>query len=83
MISQTSQSIAELARHLYETALRPPLEMQFSGQFVAIEPISGRYFIGDSFDDAVNAALDECPEQLTFTLRIGHQAALHLGGMIR
>ncbi len=51
--------------------------------FVCIEPESGDYFLGKSFDDAVNQAIDAYPDRLTHTLRVGHAAALHLGVMIQ
>ena len=79
MISESSQSIAQKAKHLYESQLREQLEQDFLNQFVCIEPDSGQYFIGKSFDEAVNSAIDACPGKLTYTLRIGHSAALHLG----
>ena len=53
------------------------------GAFVCIEPESGEYFLGGTFDDAVNKAIDAHPDRLTHTLRVGHAAALHLGMMIQ
>ena len=47
--------------------------------YVSIEPESGEHFIGITFDDAVNAALDKYPDRVTHTIRIGHVAAVHLG----
>jgi hypothetical protein len=41
--------------------------------------MSGNFFVGVTFDEAVNAAIDAFPDRLTHTLRIGHAAALHLG----
>jgi len=83
MMSQESRSIAEQARRLYESDLRSVLEQSDRGRFVAIEPTSGEYFVGDTFDAAVNSALDRFPERLTHTIRIGHRTALHLGGVIQ
>jgi hypothetical protein len=40
-------------------------------------------FLGKTFDDAVNKAIDAYPDRLTHTLRIGHSAALHLGALHR
>lgn len=78
MISEESKAVAERARSIYESQLRRQLEQEHSG----IEPQSGSYFLGDTFDQAVNAALDAFPERLTHTLRIGHAAALHLGVLV-
>ena len=82
MISEESKAVAEHARRIYESELREKLEQEHSGRFVCIEPVSGSYFLGDTFDQAVNAAIDAFPERLTHTLRVGHPAALHLGVLV-
>jgi len=56
--------------------MRLRLEKEFGGQFVAIEPESQDFFVGQSFDSAVAVARTEYPNQVTYTVRIGHQAAL-------
>lgn len=81
MLSEQSQQIAVKAKALYEANYRSQLEESHHGQFVCIEPESGDYFLGRTFDDAVNKAIDAHPDRLTYTLRIGHAAALHLGVM--
>ena len=83
MLTGESQRVAEEAKRLYETKYRPILEKTHWGDFVCIEPESGDYFLGNTFDDAVNKAIDAHPDHLTHTLRVGHAAALHLGAMIR
>lgn len=82
MISEESKTVAERAKRIYEARLRQKLEQKHSGKYACIEPVSGRYFLGDTFDQAVNAALDAFPDRLTHTLRIGHSAALHLGALV-
>ena len=82
MFSEESNRVAEKAMRLYECQLREELEQKHSDKYVCIEPVSGRYFLGETFDQAVNAAIDAFPERLTHTLRIGHSAALHLGVLI-
>ncbi|MGO8688873.1 MAG: hypothetical protein ACLQLG_04510 [Thermoguttaceae bacterium] len=82
MFSEESRAVAEKAVSLYDSRLREELEQKHSGQYVCIEPVSGRYFLGETFDQAVNAAIDAFPERLTHTLRIGHTAALHLGVLV-
>ena len=79
MISGETQLLAVKAKQHYEATLREKLERTSFGRYVAIEPESGDYFIGDTFDDAVNAALDKYPDRLTHTIRVGHRAAFHLG----
>jgi hypothetical protein len=82
MISEESRAVVEKARGIYESQLRAELERKHPGKYACIEPVSGSYFLGDTFDQAVNAAIDAFPERLTHTLRIGHSAALHLGVLI-
>jgi hypothetical protein len=82
MISEESKAVADEARRIYESELRDELERKHSGKYACIEPVSGRCFLGETFDQAVNAALDAFPERLTHTLRVGHAAALHLGVLV-
>ena len=83
MISEESRAIAEKAKNIYESRLRIELEQRDVGRYVSIEPLSGEYFLGDTFDDAVNSAIDRYPDRLTHTIRIGHPAAFHLGVLVR
>ena len=83
MLSNESKKIALASKKLYEEQLRKKLESREHGRFVCIEPVSGEYFLGDTFDDAVNKAIDAYPDRLTHTLRVGHAAALHLGVMVQ
>ena len=83
MISRETKSVAEEARIIYESRLREILEQSHFGRYVSIEPESGHHFLGDTFDEAVNLAIDAYPNRLTYTIRIGHVAAFHLGGLTR
>jgi hypothetical protein len=60
-MTEDSKRVATAARQLYDLKLRAQLETEHEGQFLCIEPISGRFFLGNTFDEAVNAALDEFP----------------------
>jgi hypothetical protein len=82
MLSEASRTVAEDARKLYDSRLREELERRCPGKYVSIEPVSGAFFLGDTFDEAVNAAIDAFPDRLTYTLRVGYTAALHLGVMV-
>ena len=80
MISDASKQVADRAKRIYEERYRETLEQSDHGAFVCIEPESGDYFLGTTLDAAVNKAIDIYPDRLTHTLRVGHTAALHLGG---
>ena len=79
MMSSDMKAIAANANHLYESAFRKGLERSDFGRYATIESVSEEYFLGDTFDEAVDAAMDKHPERLTHTIRIGHRAAIHLG----
>lgn len=78
-----SKRVADRASQLYKAKYQQALEKSHLGAVVCIEPKSGEYFLGETFDDAVNKANDAHPDRLTHTLRVGHAAALHLGVMVR
>ncbi|MFO0866652.1 MAG: hypothetical protein U0744_18770 [Gemmataceae bacterium] len=81
MVSSEARSVIDRAKQLYAERLQSELEQDHFGRFVSIEPESGEIFLGDTLHEAVQAALAKHPERKSFTLRIGHRAALHLGGV--
>jgi hypothetical protein len=83
MVSAETKSVIERARQFYALQLQAELEAEHMNRFVAIEPESGEYFVADTFDDAVKSARTKYPSRLCHTLRIGHRAAFHLGGLQR
>ncbi len=72
-------SIAEQAKAVYESALRQKLEEKYCGHYIAIEPVSGAYYVEKEFVDAAMAAKRAHPEHKSFVIRIGHEAAFHIG----
>ena len=81
MVSADTRAVIERARRIYAEQLQAVLEHQHLNRFVAIEPESGEYFLGDTFDEAVKSASAKYPSRLSHTIRIGHRAAFHLGGL--
>ncbi|WP_254510797.1 hypothetical protein [Anatilimnocola floriformis] len=73
-------TFAEQAKQVYETNWRSELEASHRNRFVAIEPISRSYYLGDQFIDAALAAKQAWPDRQNFVIRIGRDAAFHLGG---
>jgi hypothetical protein len=78
MISE-SNAIAEKAKSIYEARMRLELESKHRDRFVAIEPRSGDYYLGNTFIEAALAAKQAHPEGQSFVIRIGHEAAFHIG----
>ena len=81
MVSADVRSVIDRAKRIYADQLQAALESQHRNRFVAIEPESGDYFLGDTFDEAVKLARTEHPSRLSHAIRIGHRAAFHLGGV--
>ena len=81
MVSAETKSVISRAKAIYEQRLRSSLEAHHTDQFVAIEPDSGDFFIGETFDEAVKLARSKYPSKLSHTIRVGHAAAFHLGVM--
>ena len=81
MVSTDTKVVIERAKRIYAEHLQAALEPQHRNRFVAIEPESGEYFLGDTFDEAVRSARAKHPSRLTHTIRIGHRAAFHMGGL--
>ena len=79
MVSAETKSVISRAKEIYERQLKADLEQNHMDQFVAIEPDSGDYFIGESFDKAVKLVRSKHPSKLSHTIRIGHAAAFHIG----
>ena len=72
-------SIADQARAVYESDFKARLETDHRDQFVAIEPVSKSIFLADTFIAAALAAKQAHPQRKSFVIRIGHEAAFHLG----
>lgn len=82
MIEQTG-NVAEAARRIYAEKLRELLEPEHMHQFVAIEPVSGDYFLGKTLSEAISASRTKYPDRLAHAMRVGHKAAIHFGVQIQ
>jgi hypothetical protein len=75
--------LARQAEAFYEQRLKELLEASHLHEFVGIEPGSGAYYLGPTLSEAVAAAREADPSRRYFVIRVGHPAALHLGGGAR
>ena len=82
MLTANRASVAEAARAIFAD-LKEALETAHAHEFVAIEPNSGRYFLGPTLSAAIGAAREEYPARLVHAFRIGHQAAIQFGLQLR
>ncbi|MFN6108445.1 MAG: hypothetical protein ACK5EA_28835 [Planctomycetaceae bacterium] len=76
-------SLAVLARQFYESELKARLEPIHSGEYVAIVPHFREFFIASSFVAAALAARAAHPDQTPFVIRVGHDAAFHIGAAMQ
>lgn len=78
--SAIPSSLVEDGQAFYESHLETALEPEHSGEFVAIEPSTGRYFLGKTATAALVAASNTMPESQFFLTRVGRNAAHKIGG---
>ena len=82
-MSQYRKTVADDARRIYEERLRAELEGSHRNEFIAIEPISGDYFLGRTLSEAIGASRAKYPDRLAHALRVGHEATVHFGMQVR
>lgn len=71
----------EQGQKIYDEQLKDLLEPHQTGKFVAIEPITGRHFLGDSGVAALVAARAAMPAQTFYLMRVGHRGRTESGDM--
>ncbi|HEY3026372.1 MAG TPA: hypothetical protein VGJ55_09510 [Pyrinomonadaceae bacterium] len=64
----------------YRQTLVSVLEPSHDGEFVAVEPDSGRYFLGRTASAALVAAHAAMPNHLFYLTRVGRETAHTVGG---
>jgi hypothetical protein len=79
MSKQNVDEFVRQAESFYAESLKNDLEREHVDEFVAIEPISGSYFLGTTLNEATRAARQAFPDRPTHVMRIGHRAAIHFG----
>src|SRR3972149_5910198 len=72
MSPQNLDDFVRRAELLYEQKLRAKLEVAHRDEFVAVEPVSGDYFLGKTLSEAIGAAREANPDRLSHALRVGH-----------
>jgi len=78
-----SQTVARQAEQLYEQRLKAQLEPHHHDEFVAIEPVSGDYYLGKTLSDAIGQARKAHPDRLAHAVRIGHRTTVHFGTSLK
>jgi hypothetical protein len=81
VVSRVTANVADRSKAIYAGRLQSELEASHFNGYVAIESESGEHFLAGSFGGAVAAARAAHPGRISFVIHIGHEAAIHLGGM--
>jgi hypothetical protein len=74
-----SLDVARRAEQIYDERLKSELEREHLHRYVAVEPDSGDYYLGNTLSEAIQAARGAHPERLAFAIRVGHLSTIHLG----
>ena len=77
---ETGDDLVESGQRVYEERLRMLLEPAQAGRYVAIEPVSGEYFLGDTGTEALLDARRALPKAMFYLARVGYPAADTLSG---
>jgi len=74
-----SHEVVRQATEFYEQELRSALEAEHRDEFVAIEPVSRTYYLGQQMSDATRQARAAFPDRRTYLMRVGHKTAVQIG----
>jgi len=74
----TRENVGKRATALYEASIRHLVETEHHGRFIAIEPDSGDYVIGDKIGEVILEMRAKQPGAFSHIIRIGHRAAIVL-----
>lgn len=78
--TEPSDSLSGNGQRLFDERLRSILEPDYTGEFVAIDPDTERYFLGSTGLVALHAGREALPGKLFYLLRVGSDAAYRVGG---
>lgn len=67
------------AEAFFESKLRRKLEPLYMGQYVAIDPDSEEYFVGNSVKEACLSGVKKHPNRKLVCLRVGYPATRFVG----
>lgn len=73
--SPPPSNLVQDGQSIYDSQLRVLVEPEHSGEFVAIEPATGRYFLGKTATSALVSAVDTMPNSRFFLTRVGRDFA--------
>lgn len=72
--------LARLGIKFYEEKLKPILEPEHNGEYIAIEPYSEKYFLDKTSTQVALKAIAEMPDKKFYFARVSYQYAHKIGG---
>lgn len=78
-LAAVREDVIARGERLYRERLKADLVREHTGRFAAIDPDTGRYFLGDTGAEAIGAAHDAVPDARFYLKRIGYTAAHYFG----
>ena len=75
-----NDDLVERGQITYRQKLAAILEPSHDGEFVAVEPDSGQYFLGRTASAALIAAHAAIPNKIFYLTRVGRETAHTVGG---
>ncbi len=80
MSVEVKDDLVALGKKFYEEKLKAILEPEHNGEFVAVEPYLGKYFVDKDEVQVMLKARAEMPESKFYFGRIGYKYAHKIGG---
>lgn len=77
-VGVSPSQITNKGEKLYQKELKDLLEPAHRGKYVAIEPESGDYFVGDDPIQADTQAQEKHPEKVFYLKKIGYESAFSM-----
>lgn len=75
----SSEEVVRQGTAFYEQELRETLEAGHRDEFVAIEPVSRTWYLGQRMSDAARLAREAFPDRRSYLMQIGHETAVQIG----
>lgn len=75
----TREAVIRQGRQIYDEKLKAELKPDHTGRFVAVEPNTGEYFLGDTDVEALYTAHAALPESHFYLKRIGYDYTHRIG----
>jgi|SRR5215469_11080675 len=79
-VPASASELAEEGQRIYAGQLRNKLEPEHIGEFVAIHPETGAYFLGGTGTEALSKAHRKLPTARFYLKKVGSDTAHKMGG---